>query len=129
MTKDKLKDYVGQAPFAKDRFYDSTPPGVVMGLAWTAMGGATLYVEAAKVQDSESKGGLVTTGAGARCALGYCLARLAIAFLRAACQRAQGPGSFTVAATPPRPGLHATRKRGTAEPAHRSAPCLCAVLA
>lgn len=44
-----LKDYVGLPPFAEDRFYDRTPPGVVMGLAWTAMGGATLYVEAAQV--------------------------------------------------------------------------------
>ena len=29
-----------------DRLYEGTPPGVVMGLAWTANGGATLYVEA-----------------------------------------------------------------------------------
>ncbi|PNH10234.1 Lon protease, mitochondrial [Tetrabaena socialis] len=60
--REQLKEYVGQAPFAKDRFYESTPPGVVMGLAWTPMGGATLYVEAAKVSGSESRGGLVTTG-------------------------------------------------------------------
>ena len=51
-----------QAPFTKDRFYDSTPPGVVMGLAWTAMGGATLYVEAARVHESEARGSLITTG-------------------------------------------------------------------
>eukprot|EP00435_Cladocopium_sp_Y103_P009588 s1556_g2.t1 len=29
-----------------ERLYIGTPPGVVMGLAWTANGGATLYVEA-----------------------------------------------------------------------------------
>jgi len=46
---DGLQEYVGLPPFAQDRFYDTTPQGVVMGLAWTAMGGATLYVEAAKV--------------------------------------------------------------------------------
>eukprot|EP00983_Pelagomonas_calceolata_P103818 1158955-Pelagomonas_calceolata.AAC.22 len=34
-----------QPPFSQDRFYESCPPGVVMGLAWTAMGGSTLYVE------------------------------------------------------------------------------------
>jgi Lon-like ATP-dependent protease len=46
-----LKEYVGLPPFAQDKFYDTTPAGVVMGLAWTAMGGATLYVEAAPIVD------------------------------------------------------------------------------
>ncbi|KAG2430217.1 hypothetical protein HXX76_010316 [Chlamydomonas incerta] len=58
----QLKDYVGQAPFAKDKFYETTPPGVVMGLAWTPLGGATLYVEAARVAGSEARGSLTTTG-------------------------------------------------------------------
>ncbi|CAL8462062.1 g1593 [Coccomyxa elongata] len=57
-----LKDYVGQPPFTSDRIYDVTPPGVVMGLAWTAMGGSTLYVEAACVETGEGKGSLRTTG-------------------------------------------------------------------
>lgn len=34
-----------------------------MGLAWTSMGGATLYVEAAKVNEGADKGHLKTTGA------------------------------------------------------------------
>ncbi len=38
--------FVGQPPFSTDRLYDATPPGVVMGLAWTSLGGVTLYVEA-----------------------------------------------------------------------------------
>jgi Lon-like ATP-dependent protease len=73
---DDLKSYVGVPPFAQDKIYDNgeeeeegkggkgdgspssssssaaappPPAGVVMGLAWTAMGGATLYVEAASV--------------------------------------------------------------------------------
>ncbi|MEW5297109.1 MAG: hypothetical protein WDW38_005920 [Sanguina aurantia] len=62
IDKELLKKYVGQAPFSKDNFYDHTPPGVVMGLAWTSMGGATLYVETAKVHESESRGSLTTTG-------------------------------------------------------------------
>eukprot|EP01135_Chromosphaera_perkinsii_P009625 Nk52_evm75s1810 gene=Nk52_evmTU75s1810 len=41
-----LKDFVGQPVFASERMYERTPPGVVMGLAWTAMGGSTLYIEA-----------------------------------------------------------------------------------
>ncbi|KAF2226164.1 Lon protease C-terminal proteolytic domain-containing protein [Elsinoe ampelina] len=43
--KDNLKDYVGPPIFTADRLYDTTPPGVAMGLAWTQMGGAALYVE------------------------------------------------------------------------------------
>ncbi|PGH03717.1 ATP-dependent protease La [Helicocarpus griseus UAMH5409] len=45
ITKDNLKDYVGPPIFTSDRLYDVTPPGVAMGLAWTSMGGAALYVE------------------------------------------------------------------------------------
>ena len=47
VTSDKLKDYVGNPIFMSDRMYETTPPGVVMGLAWTAMGGSTLYIETA----------------------------------------------------------------------------------
>jgi Lon-like ATP-dependent protease len=43
--KGTLKDYVGPAVFTADRLYDKFPPGVTMGLAWTSMGGAALYVE------------------------------------------------------------------------------------
>ena len=32
-----------------DRFYERTPVGVSTGLAWTSLGGATLYIEAIKV--------------------------------------------------------------------------------
>lgn len=44
-----LTDYLGKPIFTTDRFYDRPPVGVCMGLAWTAMGGATLYVESIKV--------------------------------------------------------------------------------
>ncbi|KAI8064429.1 ATP-dependent protease La [Gongronella butleri] len=40
-----LRDYVGPAIFQSDRLYENTPPGVVMGLAWTSMGGSSLYIE------------------------------------------------------------------------------------
>uniref|UniRef100_A0A0D9VT66 Lon protease homolog, mitochondrial n=1 Tax=Leersia perrieri TaxID=77586 RepID=A0A0D9VT66_9ORYZ len=57
-----LDDFVGKAVFQPERIYDQTPVGVVMGLAWNAMGGSTLYIETAKVEDSEGKGALVVTG-------------------------------------------------------------------
>ncbi|KAF9963920.1 ATP-dependent Lon protease pim1 [Mortierella alpina] len=45
ITAENLKDYVGPAVFQADRLYDATPAGVVMGLAWTSMGGSALYIE------------------------------------------------------------------------------------
>ena len=56
-----LETYVGKPVFNSDKYYEQTPPGVVMGLAWTRMGGATLYVET--VSDKVgSKPQLRTTG-------------------------------------------------------------------
>jgi Lon-like ATP-dependent protease len=45
IDKNNLKDYVGPPVFTTDRLYDVAPPGVAMGLAWTSMGGAALYIE------------------------------------------------------------------------------------
>ncbi|KAJ3047958.1 ATP-dependent Lon protease pim1 [Rhizophlyctis rosea] len=44
--------------------YDTTPPGVVMGLAWTAMGGSALYVESVveSTVSKDSKPGFARTG-------------------------------------------------------------------
>ncbi|CAG5114668.1 unnamed protein product [Candidula unifasciata] len=42
-----LQEFVGKPVFTHDRLYDLTPPGVVTGLAWTAMGGSTLFIETA----------------------------------------------------------------------------------
>ncbi|CAM6113131.1 unnamed protein product [Calypogeia fissa] len=57
-----LAEYVGNPVFQSDRLYDQTPVGVVMGLAWTAMGGSTLYVETSVIEQNEGKGGLQMTG-------------------------------------------------------------------
>ena len=54
INEDNLVDYLGKAPFDLDRFYKRTPVGVVMGLAWTSMGGSTLYVESNRVSTSTS---------------------------------------------------------------------------
>lgn len=35
---ENLQDFVGKPIFTHDRLYEVTPPGVIMGLAWTAMG-------------------------------------------------------------------------------------------
>ncbi|CZS92204.1 probable Lon proteinase, mitochondrial precursor [Rhynchosporium agropyri] len=64
ITKENLKDYVGPPVFTSDRLYDVTPPGVAMGLAWTQMGGAALYVESIleSALSRDSRPGLATTG-------------------------------------------------------------------
>ena len=49
ITESNLKDYLGKPIFTSDRYYEHTPVGVCMGLAWTSHGGATLYVEAIRV--------------------------------------------------------------------------------
>lgn len=46
ITEKNLTEYLGKPIFTGDRFYKVNPVGVTTGLAWTALGGATLYVEA-----------------------------------------------------------------------------------
>lgn len=41
VTPENLQDFVGKPVFTVERMYDVTPPGVVMGLAWTALGEST----------------------------------------------------------------------------------------
>lgn len=62
--KDSLKDYVGPPVFTSDRLYETFPPGVTMGLAWTSMGGAALYVESIleTALSPHSRPGIETTG-------------------------------------------------------------------
>lgn len=91
VTADNLQDFVGKPIFTVDRMYDVTPPGVVMGLAWTALGeiaavsfkhrqhcitewwrtmvlfspgGSTLFIETSvrRPSDHKSEGSLEVTG-------------------------------------------------------------------
>lgn len=62
VDKSNLSDFVGKPVFHAERIYDQTPAGVVMGLAWTAMGGSTLYIETTHVEQGEGKGALNLTG-------------------------------------------------------------------
>ncbi|TMW52625.1 hypothetical protein DOY81_002279 [Sarcophaga bullata] len=68
VTKENLTTYLGKHVFSSDRMYEETPPGVVMGLAWTAMGGSALYIETAKrntlqpTKDEKTSGSINVTG-------------------------------------------------------------------
>lgn len=60
-----LQEFVGKPTFTQERMYPVTPPGVVLGLAWTAMGGSTLYIETTvrrPPNDKETEGSLEMTG-------------------------------------------------------------------
>lgn len=64
IDRQNLKDYVGPPIFTSDRLYETTPPGVAMGLAWTSMGGSALYIESIleNVLSDASRPGLERTG-------------------------------------------------------------------
>lgn len=65
VTPENLAEFVGKPVFTHDRMYPSTPPGVVMGLAWTAMGGSTLYIETTTRKigtDKDNDGSMELTG-------------------------------------------------------------------
>jgi ATP-dependent Lon protease len=54
IQKQQLESYLGKPAFAADEMFENIP-GVVTGLAWTSMGGATLQIEATAVS-SKNKG-------------------------------------------------------------------------
>ncbi len=49
VTKDTVAAYLGKRQFNDTDPFSQRRPGIVMGLAWTSMGGATLYVEATRI--------------------------------------------------------------------------------
>ncbi|XP_055351154.1 lon protease homolog, mitochondrial-like [Paramacrobiotus metropolitanus] len=62
VTLENLEEFVGKPKFLSERLYEAeTPAGVVMGLAWTAMGGASLFVETTlrRPLDQENKEGSI----------------------------------------------------------------------
>ncbi|KAJ8374684.1 hypothetical protein SKAU_G00052640 [Synaphobranchus kaupii] len=101
ITADNLQDYVGKPIFTVDRMYDVTPPGVVMGLAWTAMGGSTLFIETSlkrprgtQGKDGPQEGSLDVTGQ-----LGDVMkesAKIAYTFARAFFMKEQPDNGFLV---------------------------------
>jgi ATP-dependent Lon protease len=55
ITDKNIEKFLGKPRFTDDSLYSKNIPGVVMGLAWTSMGGATLYIEAT-ASPSHAKG-------------------------------------------------------------------------
>ncbi|MCP4717591.1 MAG: endopeptidase La [Deltaproteobacteria bacterium] len=50
-----VEEFLGKPIFTTEELYQKRIPGVALGLAWTAMGGATLYIEASAVK-AKAKG-------------------------------------------------------------------------
>lgn len=55
ISANNLEKYLGKPVFTSERFYEKTPAGVSTGLAWTALGGATLYIESIKVPSEKTE--------------------------------------------------------------------------
>ncbi|MEL6274077.1 MAG: endopeptidase La, partial [Bacteroidota bacterium] len=60
VTPEMVEEMLGKARFTTEKLYDKPIPGVVLGLAYTSMGGATLYIEAQGIP--HSGGGMRLTG-------------------------------------------------------------------
>jgi ATP-dependent Lon protease len=54
ISAQQIPALLGRRMFSDERMRQRPIPGVVMGLAWTAMGGDTLYVEATKVRSDNA---------------------------------------------------------------------------
>lgn len=52
--KNHIKKYLGSPVFTDDRFFNRPPVGICMGLAWTSMGGSTLYIETSAEKGKEN---------------------------------------------------------------------------
>lgn len=64
VSSENLSDYVGKPIFTSDRLYDKDPlpHGIIMGLAYTSMGGSALYIETQGIKrgmdsDGKTRGG------------------------------------------------------------------------
>ncbi len=59
LDETKVKEYLGSPIFSREEYQGNELPGVVTGLAWTAVGGEILFIESSY---SKGKGSLTLTG-------------------------------------------------------------------
>jgi len=53
VSKNNLEKFLGKPLFTTEELYSKSTPGVSLGLAWTSMGGVTMYVEASSVKSNQ----------------------------------------------------------------------------
>jgi ATP-dependent Lon protease len=68
VNDDNLEEYVGKRIFQSDRLYekDPLPDGIVMGLAYTSMGGSALYIETQGIKRGVDENGKPRGGGNIR---------------------------------------------------------------
>ena len=54
ISRKNLEEYLGKPIFVTEELYEKSRPGVTLGLAWTSMGGVTLYIEATNISTKGS---------------------------------------------------------------------------
>ena len=54
VTRNNLEKFLGKPVFTTEKLYSKDLPGVSLGLAWTSLGGTTMYVEASSVKSKNS---------------------------------------------------------------------------
>jgi ATP-dependent Lon protease len=54
VSKRNLEDYLGKPIYTTEVLYNKNVPGVALGLAWTSLGGTTLYIEAAALKSKQN---------------------------------------------------------------------------
>ncbi len=71
VDKEQLVKYVGKPTYSSEKLFESTPPGVAMGLSVSGLGGAALYLEAiadpsyiasSSSREAAAQGRLIQTG-------------------------------------------------------------------
>lgn len=90
ITARNLEKFLGKPRFLPQELYDKPLPGVTLGLAWTALGGAILHIEATAIK--QKAGGFKQTGQ-----LGEVMkesSQIAYSYVRALMAEVKGSKSF-----------------------------------
>jgi ATP-dependent Lon protease len=55
ISQRNVEEFTGKPVFTTEKLYNKSLPGVTLGLAWTSMGGATIYIEANAIKSKSGR--------------------------------------------------------------------------
>ncbi|MDZ7777375.1 MAG: endopeptidase La [Bacteroidales bacterium] len=55
ISQRNVEEFAGKPVFTTEKLYNKSLPGVTLGLAWTSMGGTTLYIEANAIKSKSGR--------------------------------------------------------------------------